>query len=138
MTLYFGLPVTCKEAIRILGLNLQSLVNQIKNKYKFIGEYLDPYIIEGINNYFEKQSLEIKIFGTDKGQYIIGYELKEVYDVWNKFVNTDEFILLILNFQKLFKNEMQILNTDLTQVTLEHMEGDSEIVKNPIPYIISF
>ena len=138
MTVYFGLPVSCKEAIRIIGLNLELLIIQLKNKYKNIGDYIDPYIIEGINDYFNQQFLKIKIFGTDKGQYIIGYELTEVSDVWNKFINMDEFIILILKLKKQFYDEMQVLNADLTEVTLEHMEGEPEIVKNPVPYIIAY
>ena len=83
-------------------------------------------------------SVNIKIFNTDKGQYIIGYELKEVSDLWNKFINMDELIILILKLKKQFYDEMQILNADLAEVTLEHMEGEHEIVKNPVPYIIAY
>ena len=88
--------------------------------------------------HFKDASVNIKIFNTDKGQYIIGYELTEVSDVWNKFINMEEFIILILKLKKQFYDEMQVLNADLTEVTLEHMEGESEIVKNPVPYIIDY
>jgi hypothetical protein len=138
MTVYFGLPVTCNEAIRIFGLNLETIINYIKINKKYTGTYYDPYIVEYINMHFKDASVNIKIFNTDKGQYIIGYELKEVSDLWNKFINMDEFIILILKLKKQFYNEMRVLNADLAEVTLEHMEGEPEIVKNPVPYIIAY
>ena len=138
MTVYFGLPVTYNEGIRIFGLNLELIMNYIKTHCKYTGTYYNPFIIEYLNMHFKDASVNIKIFNTDKGQYIIGYELTEVSDVWNKFINMDEFIILILKLKKQFYDEMQVLNADLTEVTLEHMEGESEIVKNPVPYIIDY
>ena len=138
MTVYFGLPVRYDEAIRIFGLNLETIMNHIKIHQKYTGTYYDPYIVEYINMHLKNASVNIKFFSTDKGQYIIGYEIKEVSDLWNKFINMDEFIILILKLKKQFYDEMQILNADLTEVTLEHMEGEPEIVKNPVPYIIAY
>jgi hypothetical protein len=138
MTVYFGLPVRYDEAIRIFGLNLETIMNYIKTHYEHTGTYYNPFIIEYLNMHLKDASVNIKIFNTDKGQYIIGYELKEVSDLWNKFINMDEFIILILKLKKQFYDEMQILNADLAEVTLEHMEGEPEIVKNPVPYIIAY
>jgi hypothetical protein len=138
MTVYFGLPVKYDEAIRIFGLNLELIMNYIKTHYQYTGTYYNPFIIEYLNMHLKNASVNIKIFTTDKGQYIIGYELKEVSDIWNKFINMDEFIILILKLKKQFYDEMQVLNADLAEVTLEHMEGEPEIVKNPVPYVIAY
>ena len=139
MTVYLGLPITCKEAIRILGLNLDNIINEIRIKYKYPGNsyFPDYHIINDINEYL-RLSTKIKIFPTDKGQWIIGYEIKEPSDVWIKFINVDEFVINIINLKTQFTKEMEILKADLSQVTLEHMEGDQEVVKNPIPYIIEW
>ena len=47
MTLYFGLPLTYMETIRILGLDYDLIINKIKKSYS--GTYFDPYIVEYIN-----------------------------------------------------------------------------------------
>jgi hypothetical protein len=137
MTVYLGLPLTYEEAIRILGLNIDHIISEIKVKYKYLGNYYDPYIIEELNEYL-RVSTKIRICPTDKGQCIIGYEIEEPSDVWNKFINVDEFIVKIINLKTQFIKEIEILKADLSQVTLEHMEGEPEVIKNPIPYIISY
>jgi hypothetical protein len=87
-------------------------------EHKYISKYL-------------RASTKIRFHSTDKGQYIIGYEIKEP----SKFINVDEFIVKIINLKTQFTKEMEILKADLSQVTLE---GDPEVVKNPIPYIIAY
>ena len=43
-------------------------------------------------NKYLKMNTTIQIFLTDKGQYIIGYEIEEPSNVWSKFINIDNFI----------------------------------------------
>ena len=147
MPCYLGIPVCIEEAFRIFGLNIQMIENDIINKYN---EKKSKYdcdkttvslweLIISINKYFKTYFIEIKIFTTDKGQCIIGYEVEEPTDLWNKFINVDDFIVLILNLKKKFAKEMELLNANLSEVTLEYMEGNKETpekVKNPIPYVI--
>ena len=138
MTVYLGLPITCKEAIRILGLNLDNIINEIRIKYKCEENYdYDSYFFEDINEYL-RVSTKIRFHSTDKGQWIVGYEIEEPSDVSIKFINVDEFIIKIINLKTQFTKEMEILKADLSQVTLEYMEGIPEVVKNPIPYIIAY
>jgi hypothetical protein len=120
------------ETIRILGLDYDLIIKEIKKSYT--GTYFEPYIVEYINKYLSN----IQLHSTDKGQYILGYEIKDV-SVFNKnFINVDEFIIKIINLKTEFAKEMSKLNADLRQVTLEHLEDEPEIVNNPIPYIIGW
>uniref|UniRef100_A0A6C0DCW8 Uncharacterized protein n=1 Tax=viral metagenome TaxID=1070528 RepID=A0A6C0DCW8_9ZZZZ len=132
MTLYFGLPLTYMETIRILGLNYDSIIKEIKKSYT--GNYFEPYIVEYINRYLSN----IQLHSTDKGQYILGYEIQDVSVFNKKFMNVDEFMIKIINLRTEFAKEMSKLNADLRQVTLEHLEDEQEVVNNPIPYIIGW
>ena len=100
----------------------------------------DYHLVPVLNDFFIDNSTNIRIIPTDKGMYIIGYMINETSDVWNKFINMDEFIILIINLKTLFMQETQKLNADMSNVELAYMEGDliPEIVKNPVPYIISW
>ena len=144
MTTYFGIPVCIREVLRILRKDIetveQNILNRL-NKKKDDHYYIDNIILKEMNKYLETSSTEIKIFPTDKGQYIFGYEIKEPSNVWSKFINVDNFVILIMNLKNKFLEEMTILNADLSEVTLEFMEGsikDRIKVKNPIPYIICY
>ena len=53
-------------------------------------------------------------------------------------MNVDEFVIKLLSLKLSFQKEIEKLNGDLSEVTLEHMEGEPEIVKNPIPYILEW
>lgn len=108
MPFYFGIPVCIEEAFRIFGLNIQMVENNLINKYnekksKYDCEKIKVSLCEliiYINKYLKKYFVEIKIYTTDKGQCIIGYEVEESTDLWNKFINVDDFIVLILNLKK--------------------------------------
>ena len=55
MTVYFGLPLTSDEAVRILGLNINTIINDIKVKHECVGNYRDIHVIhitEELNEYF--------------------------------------------------------------------------------------
>lgn len=145
MPLYFGIPVDMNEAIRIFGLDISVIEKEIienkpnflKNKQEIIYSY---DLFQYLDKYFKNHYTDIRIFATDKGQYIIGYVIEEPSDVWNKFINVDEFIILILQLRKKFADEMAALHADLSEVVLEYMEGatNAEKTKNPTPYIISY
>jgi len=144
MTTYFGIPVCIREVLRILRKDIETVEENILNKLnkkKDDHYYIDNIILKEMNEYLKTSSTDIKIFPTDKGQYIFGYEIKEPSNVWNKFINVDNFVILIMNLKNKFLEEMTILNADLSEVTLEFMEcsiKDRIKVKNPIPYIICY
>ena len=134
MPLYFGIPLLVEEAIRILNLDLEEITKEVKKK-----EYDIYYIYVDIaNKYLKKKLSKIQINVLDKGLCVVGFIIKETSDVWHKFINTDELIIKLLNLKILFQNEIEKLNGDLSNVTLEYMEGTPKIVKNPIPYILEW
>ena len=139
MPVYFGLPLTLEETYRILNLDLESTSNEIRKIHNLSkNKYIWCELFDYLNAYLEKRSVNIRIYTTDKGQYIFGYEIKEPSDVWHKFINIDEFIILLTNLKTSFALETQKLNTNLSKVVLEPMEGESQTVYFPIPYIIEY
>jgi hypothetical protein len=91
------------------------------------GEIIKPII----------QKTGLDFVSTDKGQYILGLQVKEVGDLWDEFVEVDESIILIqiqkIKLKKIIKN----LGIDLSDFMLERMEGEPLRVHNPEPYLIS-
>lgn len=134
MPLYFGIPILAKEAIRILGLDLEKIIKEVTQK-----EYYDDYTFTlYVNNYLRQKLSKIEIFYLDKCQCVFGFKIEETSDVWTKFINVDELITKLLNLKILFQNEIEKLNANLSEVTLEYMEGIPKIVKNPIPYVLEW
>jgi hypothetical protein len=139
MSLYLGLPVTCKEAFRLFSLNFEDIKCDIMKKYKLTENmYMDCYFIDYLNLFFKNERIVIKIFYTDKGQCIIGYEIEEVSIFQKKFISVDEFFIKISDLKKLFHTETNKYKENFSEVELEHMEDDPEIVSFPNPYIIQY
>jgi len=139
MPLYFGLLVCCDEAFRIFDLDLEYYIDKVieeKNMRREQVFYL--YLIEYVRKYLKKNNTKIEIHSTDKGQYIIGYEIKEVSDISNSFINVDEFVDLLVKLKIQFSYEMNELNAKWSNITLERLEGDELKVIDPIPYIIEY
>ena len=133
MPIYFGIPVRVEEAIRILNLNLEKITEEvIKQKY-----YSDYTFVEVANKYLKNISI-IQIYYLDKGMCVCGFIIVEHTDVWYKFINVDEFTIKLLNLKSLFQTEIEKINGNLSEVTLEYMEGEPKIIKNPIPYILEW
>ena len=74
----------------------------------------------------------IYYFRISKGDQLLGI------DDWYKFINVDEFTIKLLNLKSLFQTEIEKINGNLSEVTLEYMEGEPKIIKNPIPYILEW
>ena len=74
----------------------------------------------------------------DKGQHIIGYEIEEPSDVWNKFITAKELFSIIGNLQKKFISEIQDYKNNFMILTIEKMEGDAEMIKFQEPFIIEW
>ena len=88
--------------------------------------------------YLGKKDVKLKVISTDKGQHVTGYKIEEDIAPWKRLKNVDDFIALLKDLKELFYEEMGKCNADLSVVTLEIMEGEPEVVNNPMPYIISF
>ena len=50
----------------------------------------------------------------------------------------DELIQQLTTLKTQFKEEMEHMEVDLSEVTLAHMEEEPEIVNNPLPYVIDW
>jgi hypothetical protein len=144
MPLYYGIPVCIEEACNIFRLNIEDITEKAIKKYK-ISENERAYfytmqcvLADYLNFYLNSKNIKIKLLSTDKGQYIIGYEITEISVFKYEFINSDQFILKLNNLKLQFMEEMEYINANLTIVTLEHLEDVPEIVNNPIPYVILF
>lgn len=127
MPLYFGLPVTLEEACRILDIGFDESIDN----------YYEIYL--KVNKFLEKDlSSDIRVYSTDKGQYVVGYKIKETDDVWDEFCSADKLIMMLVNLKAKFAKEMTRLEADLSEVTLEYMEGEPKIVFNPEPFVMSW
>ena len=142
MPVYFGLPIKCQEAFRIFGIDMEMIKRDLIERKKINVRLMSVYdFADELNNHFEHRGKKVRLFSTDKGQFVLGYEIKEVSDVWYKFINMDELVILLEKLKSQFGEEMLDLKADIKKVTLEFMEGDEEnpeIVNFPTPYVISF
>jgi len=141
MPVYFGLPLTISESIRILGLDMDSDILKIKKDYS---SYYDHHLFIYLNKYLvDKQDKIatnniIQIYSTDKGQYVLGYELIEISDVWNNIMSVDNMIILLLKCKNKFNKDIKLLNIDLSHVEIEHMENYPTYEVLPEPYILEW
>jgi hypothetical protein len=85
-----------------------------------------------------KEKSELELHLTDKGQFILGLEIKESRDLWYKFTDVDKSIILILEKKKIVKELFDKANIDLSEFELEKMEGEPELVHNPPLFLITF
>jgi hypothetical protein len=140
MPVYFGLPVTCKEAYRLFGQNYYQTELGIIEKRRLFREnpFTYPFMIEDLNKFFKRQGLQMRIYGTDKGQCIVGYIIDEPSDVSNAFIDVDKFITKITDLKTRFSLETSNYSLNFRQVTLERMENEPLEVSCPVPYIIEY
>lgn len=122
---YFGLPLDMCEIYRLLNLTHK----YDPNKYSFSQS---DYIFD----YLKSKNVKMSIYSTDKGQYILGYTIPEIHDVWHNFCKADDLIDILFNLKKLFYEETIKLNICLQNVTLEHMEGEPTLVAEAKPVVI--
>ncbi len=144
MPTYFGLPLNIDEIIRILNIStiidnsFESIMNKQHNKNRQLYDYdIEQFKIYEIRKYI-KSCTKLDIFVTDKGQYILGYKINQISDVWNNFINADQLIELLKQFKVDFEKDMLTLNADLFHVELERMENDNIYVNYPQPCVIEW
>ena len=139
MPLYFGLPLAFEEAFRLFSLDLEETKQNIIKKYNLSeNSYMDSYFLEYFNKFFSDEEMKMRVFYTDKGQLIIGYEIVEVSNFNKEFLNVDQLISLLGELKELFTEETKKYWTGFEEVLLEHMEDEPEIVSFPLPYVIEY
>jgi hypothetical protein len=135
MPVYFGLPLNLDEVIRILNIS-ELIENNFKSSpYPIKEHYINSFKYEQINKYV-KSFTKLNLFSVDKGQYVLGYEIKQIYDVWNNFTTADKLIEILNQYKTNFEEDMITLRVDLFHVELERMENDNIYVNYPQPCII--
>jgi hypothetical protein len=75
---------------------------------------------------------------TDKGQHILGLEVKEVKDLWDNFVSVDKALVLILEQKIKLLQLIKKEGLDLSNLLIQPMEEEEILVHNPQPYLITF
>jgi len=141
MPLYFGFPLSVEETIRIININ--NLINDAVKKYYESSNNrrsnldIDYFKLLEVRKYLEKNS-NLKLYSTDKGQYILGYEIESCCDVWNNFVDVDNFIETLRQLTIKFENDLSFLNSNTSEVVFERMENDSIIMRHPKPCVIQW
>jgi hypothetical protein len=139
MPLYFGLPVVCKEAFRLFSLNFEEVKSEVMRKYKLSENmYMDCYFVDYLNAFFEREKMDIRIFYTDKGQCIVGYEIIEVNIFQKNYINVSKFVTLLQYLKTAYAQTTAKYIENFSEVELEHMEDEPETVKFPEPFIIDF
>jgi hypothetical protein len=137
MPVYLGLPVRCHEAFRLFGLDfvlIRDLIMQKQNLSKN-NYYMDCYFIDALNNFFTNSGMQFRVFYTDKGQCIVGYEIEQ--HSYN-FRDVDEYIALLSDLKTKFALETEKYKSNFSSVTLEHMEDEEEVVCFPKPIVLLY
>ena len=114
MTLYVGYPINFETACDLFGLPHDT-----------------THLLKTI------QSTGLDLYRIDKGQYILGLEVKEVADLWDNFVSVDDGIIRILEQKKKVVDLLRAAKIDLSDFLLERMESDPVRVHTPPPYLIT-
>ena len=120
---YIGIPISIEETVRLTS---DWIYNQNEN----------PDAISDIQhlNTILKKFTNLKLFWIDKNQTIFGYDVETLTGrFWLPLLSVDDAILQILETKRKFKNEVNRLNLDLTNVTFCHMEEEDSIAYNPEP-----
>ncbi len=144
MPTYFGLPLNLNEIIRILNIStiIDNTFELIMNKQHNKNRQLYDYEINNFKFYeirkYVKSHTKLDLFVTDKGQYILGYKIIQIADVWNNFVDADQLIEILKKLKIDFEEDMLTLNAELFHVELERMENDNIYVNYPKPFIIQW
>lgn len=141
MPLYLGFPVTCKEAFRLFNLDFEQVKCDIMQKYRLSENmYMDCYFVDYANEFFKEKCLEMRVFYTDKGQCVVGYEIKELSVFQKKYVTSKHLMYSLHHFETRFWYEVDSTDCkkNFNKITLEHMEDEHEIVEDADPYIIEF
>ena len=116
MTLYVGYPVSYETAC-----NLFSMPFETPEKL--------------INEMFNKAGLTL--YWIDKNLNILGLEVKEVANAWDKYTSVDDALMLILQKKKEVTKLFEAAGVDLSDIMIEVMEGEPYRAFNPQPFLFT-
>lgn len=79
----------------------------------------------------------LKLSWIDKNLCILGLAVDAVARLGDIFVSVDDALILILQKKKEVTQRLKDAGVDLSEVWIEKMEDEPELVFNPPPYLIS-
>lgn len=142
MPLYFGFPVTCQEAFRLFNLDFEQVKCDIMQKHNLTENmYMDCFFVDYANEFFEGKDIGMRVFYTDKGQCIVGYELKSLSVFEKNFFTAKHLMYSLHHFETKFWYEVKKIDCkeNFNKVVLEHMEDEPETVTEVChPYVLEF
>lgn len=142
MPLYFGFPVTCREMFRLFSLDFEQVKCDIMQKYSLTENmYMECCFVDYGNEFFKGKDLDMRVFYTDKGQCIVGYEMANMSSFEKNFVTAKHLMYSLHHFEDHFWYEVRKIdcNENFNKIVLEHMEDDPEtITKGFHPYVLEF
>lgn len=131
MPTYIGFTLCAREIFRLFDVNLRSDFNELNSSLYREVDNLERRRLIGIT--------DVRIYPTDKGQYVLGYKLKEFNNVWdNTMLDVDDTIIMLLNRKKKLMSELSRIGVNMTNIEIEYMEGDPEFVENPQPRVFTW
>ena len=79
----------------------------------------------------------LKLSWIDKNLCILGLTVDAVASLWDTFVSVDDALILILQKKKEVTKCLKDAGVDLSELWIEKMEEEPELVFNPPPYLIT-
>ena len=114
--LYVGYPVSFETACKMFSI-----------PEEVAGDVLQKTISEA----------GLKLSWIDKNLCILGLTVDAVASLWDTFVSVDDALILILQKKKEVTKCLKDAGVDLSELWIEKMEEEPELVFNPPPYLIS-
>lgn len=117
---YIGYPISFETACALFGI-------VYSQDYDKLNTALDAHL--------EKYGL--KLYFYDKGVFILGMVIKELWVGNDKYVPVNDALELMVLYKKQVIESLSAAGADLTEFNIEIMEGEPIRVYNPQPYAIS-
>ena len=118
--IYIGFVITVEEALRLLGLD-KSMVTS-------------SYDTKPIQDYLREKGSQVTFSYIDKGACAFGLPVTNNYS--ETYQTLDDCILGLQSKQREFREEIEKLKVDTSEVNLVWSESKEKPVKNPEGYLI--
>lgn len=127
--IYIGYQFNIEEAYRILGVPIDGALSLSLWKN-----------VEILKEYCKSKTPDISISVYNIGRYCVflGIEYEKINDVWKDHTTAGVCISDLLSIVQTIKNDLEILECDMSLVTMTYVEGEDYTVCNPEPVIINW
>lgn len=119
-------------------MDIEDVARLFELRINFEAEQIRSF--DTIQEWLQEQDVHIRVHATGKGYVVLGYELHRLClaDRVDKMLTADQVVELLQTQKTKFLNEMETLGVDLSEVKISPMEGESVVVMNPQPYVVSW